>query len=181
MIIDLTYPPLDNFWQILGLHSPVIGQEILCFLEFCYHYSRKAKESFLLCTFQKILHTTQVSLLRESVISNFRVFLSLYHIVLFKAKIILGMVQWLRTLVSDPSPIFSNLCLFITNLLLPFPEYSMLSSSLWGHRAYLWFTDIYVVKITIHVKTKERSKEGRHEGRKKDKVKEMIQQAAFQE
>ena len=30
LIINLTYSPLDNFWKILGLHSPVIGQEILC-------------------------------------------------------------------------------------------------------------------------------------------------------
>ena len=51
-------PSLENFCHIWGPPKPPTIQEILCFLAYCYHYSRKAKNRALLCTLQNILHLT---------------------------------------------------------------------------------------------------------------------------
>ena len=88
--------------------------------------------------------------------------------------------QWLRTLnafVEESCPVSSTSIISHNQSLISFLGYTMPSSGFWGTWAHLWFTNIYALKIVIHMKRKKgwykkRRGKGRKEGKYGEERKE---------
>lgn len=61
-VLRAELPTSVEFLPIQGLYSPPTEYEVMCFLPYCCHYFRKAKDRDLLIALKKILHLIQDSL-----------------------------------------------------------------------------------------------------------------------